>query len=142
MTDSTRALLRTHLKQAEGLRLKPYHDTTGHLTIGYGRNLDANGISPSEAEFLLEHDISGVIEQVRRYLPWVDTLDEIRQAAVMELAFNLGLAGLLKFGRTLVALHEGRYADASQHLLASKWAGQVGSTRSGRIARMLEKGEA
>ncbi len=40
------------IKRHEGLSLKPYMDSRGFLTIGYGRNLDANGISKSEAEYL------------------------------------------------------------------------------------------
>ena len=48
------------LKRHEGLRLKPYQDTIGKLTIGYGRNLDDRGISKEEAEYLLRNDISRV----------------------------------------------------------------------------------
>ena len=35
----------------EGLRLKPYRDTVGKLTIGVGRNLDDVGITRAEAFF-------------------------------------------------------------------------------------------
>ena len=45
------------LKTDEGLRLKPYHCTAGALTIGYGRNLDAVGITEAEADILLKADI-------------------------------------------------------------------------------------
>ena len=33
----------------EGFRSKPYSDTVGKLTIGYGRNLDDVGITRNEA---------------------------------------------------------------------------------------------
>jgi lysozyme len=138
---ATAILVRENLKRAEGLRLKPYRCPAGKLTVGYGRNLEDNGIAPSEAVYLLENDIVGAAGQVERYLPWTARLDSIRQAAVIELAFNLGIAGLLKFHATLMALHEGRYADAARHLLDSKWAGQVGPTRAGRVARMIEVGD-
>jgi lysozyme len=134
-------VVRENLKRAEGLRLKVYTDSLGHPTIGYGRCLDTNGVSPSEAVFLLENDIAGAAAQVERYLPWTARLDAVRQAAVIELTFNLGIVGLLKFHATLMALHEGRYADAARHLLDSKWAGQVGPTRAGRVARMIEVGD-
>ena len=45
------------IKRHEGLRLFPYNDTTGHLSIGYGRNLTSNGISTQEAEIMLKSDI-------------------------------------------------------------------------------------
>ena len=38
------------LKLDEGVKLKPYRDTAGKLTIGVGRNLDDAGISPTEAD--------------------------------------------------------------------------------------------
>jgi len=37
----------------EGLRLKPYLDTSGKWTIGVGRNLSDSGISEEEAFYLL-----------------------------------------------------------------------------------------
>ena len=39
----------------EGLRLKPYRDTAGKLTIGVGRNLDDVGVSEAEAFALLNY---------------------------------------------------------------------------------------
>ena len=44
--------LKEQLIRDEGTRLKPYTDTTGHLTIGFGRNLSQVGISLAEAEYL------------------------------------------------------------------------------------------
>ena len=44
-------------KQFEGLRLKPYNCPSGHLTIGYGHNLEANGITLEIAEELLKTDL-------------------------------------------------------------------------------------
>ena len=44
----------------EGLRLKPYVDTAGKLSIGVGRNLDDKGISKTEADFLLADDLNDV----------------------------------------------------------------------------------
>ena len=41
-----------YLKQEEGFRSKPYKDSEGVLTIGYGLNL-SEGITRAEAEWLL-----------------------------------------------------------------------------------------
>ena len=49
--------LKAQLTRHEGLRLKPYRDTLGHLTIGVGRNLSEVGISEAEAIALLDADI-------------------------------------------------------------------------------------
>lgn len=45
--------LKEELIRDEGLRLKPYRDTVGKLTIGVGRNLDDVGITKDEAMHLL-----------------------------------------------------------------------------------------
>ena len=55
-----RQLLRSQLERHEGLRLKPYRDTVGKLTVGYGRNLEDVGISRDEADFMLDNDIDQV----------------------------------------------------------------------------------
>ena len=52
------------------------------------------------------------------------------------MAFNLGIHGLLKFVRTLNAIERGNYDEAASHMLASKWAGQVGQ-RAQRLAAMM-----
>ena len=49
--------LRERIIRHEGLRLKPYRDTMGNWTIGYGRNLDERGITEEEAKIMLDYDI-------------------------------------------------------------------------------------
>ena len=41
----------------EGFRNKPYKCTANKLTIGYGRNIEDNGITKTEASVLLKNDI-------------------------------------------------------------------------------------
>jgi lysozyme len=127
------------LRESEGLRLKPYRDTVGVLTIGYGRNLDHVGISEGEANDLLMNDIRKVIWQLDDRIPWWKSLDEVRQTVIADMAFNLGVAGLMKFKNTLKAVEEGRWEDASRGMLASLWAKQV-KGRATRLASMMRTG--
>ena len=48
------------LVRHEGLRLHAYKCSEGFLTLGVGRNLDANGISEDEAMYMLDNDIKRV----------------------------------------------------------------------------------
>ena len=131
---------RASIRRHEGLRLKPYTDTTQHLSIGYGRNLTDNGISEEEADLLLEHDLDATEQAIRlAWLPF-NGLDEVRQRAVAEMGFNLGIPGLMKFHGMLGALEAGDYGLAAAHALNSLWAAQVG-LRARRLARMLLTGE-
>ena len=131
----------TRLVKHEGLRLKPYRDTSGNLTIGAGRNLDGVGVSKSEAMTMLANDIAGVEAALDVSQPWWRKLDDVRQDVTAELAFNLGPAGLSAFHDTLSALRAGQYAAAADHLMASRWASQVGG-RANDLAALLRTGVA
>lgn len=114
------------LQRHEGLRLKPYRCTAGKLTIGYGRNLDDVGISLDEARAMLLADVAKVEAELGR-LEWFDDLPLKAQDVLVNMGFNLGVSGLLKFTRTLQAMRDGRWNDAADNMLQSKWAGQVGA---------------
>lgn len=132
--------LAADLRRDEGLRLKPYRDTVGKLTIGYGRNLDDRGISKPEAEYLLMSDIGATIQAVQAALPWFSRVDGIRQRVLVNIAFNAGVAGLLGFKRMLVALEHERFEEAADELLNSQAARDL-PQRYGRLAAMLRTGQ-
>lgn len=119
----------------EGLRLKPYRDTTGHLTIGYGRNLDERGVSINEATLLLHNDVAAVANKLGEYR-WFRSCNIDRQAVLIDMAFNLGINGLLDFHHLLAAVDAGNYNEAADAMLASKWASQVGA-RAVEDARIM-----
>jgi lysozyme len=133
--------LRELITLHEGLRLKPYYCTAGKLTIGIGRNLDTNGISENEAIFLLDNDIRTCIESLKQKKESTfEKLDGVRQMVVVDMCFNLGITGLLKFKKFWAALEAGDWSLARDEMLDSRWAGQVGD-RAIRLANMMEFGE-
>jgi len=128
------------LKEEEGFSSRPYRCTSGKLTIGYGRNLDDVGISKDEAETFLENDIVKTYQALVQHLPDIfKHLDKDRQGVLFDMAFNLGIHGLLKFKKMLNALSEGDYQRAANELLDSKYAKQVPS-RARRNANILVEG--
>ena len=127
------------LKKHEGIRLKPYLDTVGKLTIGVGRNLDDVGISKDEAEMMLLNDIDRSIHDLDHHLPWWINLDETRQTVLIDMCFNLGISRLLGFENTLKSIESGNYEIASQQMLQSKWAIQVGN-RAKELSQMMKEG--
>jgi len=144
----TPSRLRSDLVRDEAVRLKPYRDSVGKLSIGVGRNLDDKGISEAEAMMLLDNDIAEHVALLDKYLPWWTTLDETRQLALANLAFNLGvgpsaeqsLGKLLTFHDTLKALQNGEYDVVANHLAVTLWAQQVG-IRATRIIAAMRTGE-
>lgn len=129
------------LERDEGLRLKPYRCSAGRLTIGIGRNLDDVGISVEEARHLLHNDIARTAADLDRLLPWWSTLDEVRQRVLLNMAFNMGAAGLAGFRQTLGFVRAGLWGAAADGMLASLWARQVGP-RAVRLAEMMRTGQA
>lgn len=136
MTEACLARLRAD----EGLRLFPYLDTVGKLTIGYGRNLTDNGITQPEAEAMLEHDALLAEHWCRASFPWFDGLNEARQIVLVSMMFNLGRAKLLAFTEMIAALKVGNYQAAALAMLDSRWAQQV-KDRAVRLAQMMQEGE-
>jgi len=139
MTPETVQQLRSDLKRDEGLRLKPYLDTVGKVSIGYGRNLDDRGISEDEAEFLLAEDVKLVLNDIRHLFPWVLNETQNRQRAFANLLFNLGATKLGKFKNTLAHWAAGQHQKAADGIRASLYAKQVGA-RAERIAKLVEQG--
>ena len=132
-------LLKQELVVDEGVRNKPYIDTVGKTTIGVGRNLTDIGLSSEEIDHLLNNDINKASKQLFEALPWVDSLTDARQRALVNMNFNLGIKGLLGFINTLNLIQNGRYEEASEAMLKSKWASQVGA-RAKRLALMIKEG--
>lgn len=135
-----RQLLLEQLQRHEGLRLKPYRDSVGKWTIGYGRNLDDRGISEDEAGFMLDNDIDQVVAELER-MPLYLSLDSVRQVVLANMAFNMGVPTLLEFRRMLGALARGEWNRAADEMLDSKWARQVGD-RAVELSELMRTGEA
>lgn len=127
------------LRRDEGVVLRPYKDTVGKVTIGVGRNLDDVGISNVEADLLLKNDLTRTMADLDKHLAWWVTIDEARRGVLLNMAFNMGIHGLLGFKNTLKAVQDGRYADAAVGMLQSKWADQVGP-RATRLATQMRDG--
>ncbi len=79
------------LQRHEGLRLRPYRDSTGKLTIGVGRNLDSVGLSEAEAYHLLDNDIDAAVNALTAVLPVFAALDDVRQEVLIDMCFNEGI---------------------------------------------------
>jgi lysozyme len=144
------------LKRHEGFRSDYYQCSADKKTIGYGRNVDNNPFSSEElkmlgrdvftvepmtedeAEQLLLNDVNGVVSNIDGHLPWV-LLGSARQAVCVNMAFNLGVVGFLKFKNMITAINDCYYEKAAVEMLDSRWAKQVGG-RSEELAIQMNLG--
>jgi len=136
---SFRDILKSQLIVDEGLRLLPYTDTVGKLTVGVGRNLTDRGITREEAMSLLDHDIADAETTARLIFPNFDTLSDNRKAALTNMAFNLGATKLGQFVKMRDAIAKEDFNAASREMLSSSWAVQVGNSAV-RLATMMRQG--
>lgn len=126
------------IKSYESLRLELYKDTTNKWTIGYGRNIEDNGISKQEADILFENDFARCQHDLSQYVWYVDQPNHI-QDALINMCFNLGINKLLGFKKMIMALALKDYTKAAVEALDSKWAQQVGQ-RAKDIALVIREG--
>jgi lysozyme len=142
--------LRADLERDEGYRATVYDDATsqpilpgshvrGHPTIGIGWALDANPLSHERALVILAWHVDDKARELFAALPWSETLDEVRCRALVNMAFNLGVGGLLQFRKLLAALEGERWTEAAIEARDSSWFRQVGP-RAERIAKAFETG--
>ncbi|HWI49080.1 MAG TPA: glycoside hydrolase family protein [Rummeliibacillus sp.] len=128
------------IKRHEGFNSHPYFDSVGKLTIGWGRNIEDNGISKEEADALFENDFDAAVNDLMRFDWWVMQPKSV-QDALINMRFNLGLHRLLGFTKMIQALQEKNYSKAAQEALDSRWAKQVGD-RAKDVALMIREADA
>jgi lysozyme len=136
--------LAAQLRRDEGQRPLAYQDHLGFLTIGVGRLIDSRkpgaGLRPDEIDYLLRNDINDRVAALQKSLPWFVKLDEARQGVLINMAFQMGTAGLLAFRQTLAMVRDGKYAEAADQMLKSKWAEQT-PARAKRLSEQMKTGE-
>ena len=137
--------LTAQLRRDEGTKETAYKDSIGFLTIGVGRLIDSRkpgaGLRPDEIDYLLKNDISDRVQAITKALPMLfPKLDEARKGVLLNMAFQLGTAGLLGFKSTLALVAAGKYAEAAEQMLKSKWATQT-PARAKRLAEQMKTGE-
>ena len=121
-----------NIKAHEGFRDHIYKDSLGKATIGYGflvaalspDELKLNGgkaepMSREVAEQILNLKVAKLQKRVFQCLPWLQNKPQNVQDTLIEMAYQLGLAGLMGFRHTLICIEAGDYAQAARNLKVS-----------------------
>lgn len=128
------------LTRHEGFKSGVYKDSRGFNTVGFGRCLDTNPLTRDEALYLMQGPLTAARTDLVTSFAWFPILDAIRQAVLMDLCYNIGIAGVLGFKKMISAMAAGDYDSAAAELMNSQYATQVGS-RAKELAQMLKTGD-
>ena len=135
--------LKADLRVDEGLRLKAYPDPISKdgnpITIGYGQT--GPGIvkglvwTKAQAEHALTNKVASIILALDRRIPWFRKMNDVRQGVLAQMAYQMGIDGLLKFHMTLMYARMGFYGLAADQMMKSLWSRQT----PGRAKRLAEE---
>ena len=115
--------IQNRTKEFEGFRDKVYSCPAGKLTIGYGTNLESRGLTEGEASYLLINDVIRIEENLKAHQLIFGNVKI--NAVLIDMAYQMGVSGLLKFKNMLASIRSGDYQDAAEHLLDSNYAKQT-----------------
>lgn len=138
------------IKEAENFYPNEYYCPAGKLTQGYGRNLEVHPLSASEKAELVNGLVSEPIatqwalkelnqcENQLKDNKVYQTLSDVRKAIMLDMAFNMGIKGLMDFKKMWAALAKQDFITAASEMKDSSWYRQT-KTRAVRNVAMMEK---
>ena len=139
-----RKRLEKQLAIDEGREVKVYRDTLGFLTVGIGHKITpldglhaGDEINDERVDSLFAADLDAAITYVEKYIPSsYNGQPEAVQEALINMCFNLGIGGLMKFPHFLADLAAKNYEAAAHELETSLWYNQTGD-RAKRIVAAI-----
>ena len=122
------------IREDEGFESKPYQDHLGNWTFGIGFTF----ITEEESVAVLKLRLSAILASLNAQLHWYADLPIEVKNIMLNMAYQLGVSGLLGFTKTMVLLKNERWVAAADEMLDSKWARQT-PERANRLSDRLRK---
>ncbi len=113
----------------------------GNATVGIGFNMQGEGLSLAESKAVLAIKLERLTNQLSHDLDYFNALDEVRQAVLIDMAYNMGLEGLLEFKDTLQAVKTKDWDSAVWNMHQSKWAKEIQLSRVHDLSNMMLTGK-
>lgn len=104
------------------------------LTFGYGFTY----IEEDESEVVAQMKLKKIIKEFESKEPFLNKLPLAKQEILIEMSYQMGVNGVLKFKKMWVALKSGDYTEASKQMLDSRWAIQT-PNRAKKLAEMMKR---
>lgn len=137
----------------EGKKLKAYPCSRGFKTVGIGHNLESDSaldilnrhldmgdrITEAECTALFKRDMANVYAGIKRNMPYFDDLKDKYKPVIVNMIFQMGINGVLKFKDTLSCMIKDDVDGAESGIIASKYYKQT-PERAERMIKLI-KGE-
>ena len=115
------------IKRHEGFRSTVYKCSEEFDTIGYGFAIKDLVIDEDIADLILMRKLDKLQERIASVFGWFFNSPQEIKDVVVNMCYQLGLTGFLKFKKTIYLLETEQYEDASLEMLNSLWAKQTPS---------------
>ncbi len=139
-----RQRLNETLKADEGMRLTVYADSFGNATVGIGHKVIpadhlAIGatITQAECDAFFALDVNRALAACLHRIPGFVLLPDVAQEVLVNMAFQLGIGGLLSFRHLLDAIQQRHWNAAALAGRQSLWHQQT-PARCERLMQRLE----
>lgn len=122
-----------------------YQDSLGYWTIGYGLCVDPrkrSGLTEGEARWILSKRLGEIAWRLEERLGGVwGRMNLPRRAALVNMAYQLGVEGLFGFTKMIDAVRIEDWYAVHREALDSKWAREDTPERARRVAETLLTGK-
>lgn len=119
----------------------PYRCSANKLTIGYGHNIEANGITEDVAELILLNDILRAEKDLANIFSpefLYNELNDIRYSVLVNMIFQLGYSGFSEFKKMIQAIKNKNWDDACAQMKDSCWHSQC-KTRADELITLFKE---
>lgn len=113
------------IKEHEGFVEHVYDDSLGIPTIGYGFAIKDLVLDEDIAEEILIRKLEKLKRNAISRFKWLEDMPQEVQEVVINMCYQLGVAGVSKFRKAISALQEGDWNEAADEMLDSLWAKQT-----------------
>jgi len=128
------------IKEHEGFKEYSYNDQLGIPTIGYGFKISELTLTKEISSLILRKKLGEIISSLPLYINWFAYTSISIQEVLIEMAYQMGIQGLLNFKKTLSYLEDEEYKKAAKEMLDSKWYKQT-PNRAIRLSNIVAKCE-
>lgn len=130
---------REKIEFEEGFKSRMYKCPAGKWTIGSGINLEQTEIPEEVADLWLKFIVDGIEDQLYEH-DWYSGLNHARQVVIVDMAYQMGVRGLMGFRNMINSIIGGDYEGAAHHMLDSAYAMQT-PARAHRNSKVMRVGE-